>query len=173
LLTAPGIPMLFMGQEILEDKPWHDDIRFWSQFLIWWDGLSSDRAMPDFLRFVKDLIRLRRRHPALSAEGVRIPQVHERDRVIVMHRWVEGAGRDVVVVASLNETTLDGYSVEMPHAGRWHEVFNSDAYDHFPNPWVAGNAGGISADGPPGRAYPYTARIRIPANGALVFAREP
>ena len=26
LLTAPGIPMLFMGQEILEDKPWHDDI---------------------------------------------------------------------------------------------------------------------------------------------------
>ena len=173
LLTAPGIPMLFMGQEILEDKPWHDDIRFWSQFLIWWDGLSSDPAMRDFLRFVKDLIRLRRRHPALSAEGVRIPQVHEGDRVIVMHRWVEGAGRDVVVVASLNETTLDGYSVEMPHAGYWHEVFNSDAYDHFPNPWVAGNAGGISADGPSGRAYPYTARIRIPANGALVFSRYP
>ena len=36
LLTAPGIPMLFMGQEILEHKPWHDDIRFWSRFLIWW-----------------------------------------------------------------------------------------------------------------------------------------
>ena len=79
----------------------------------------------------------------------------------------------MVVVASLNETTLDGYSVEMPHAGYWHEVFNSDAYDHFPNPWVAGNAGGISADGPSGRAYPYTARIRIPANGALVFSRYP
>ncbi|MBI3463004.1 MAG: 1,4-alpha-glucan branching protein, partial [Planctomycetes bacterium] len=25
LLTAPGIPMLFMGQEFLEDKPWHND----------------------------------------------------------------------------------------------------------------------------------------------------
>ena len=99
--------------------------------------------------------------------------MHNRDRVIVMHRWVEGAGRDVVVVASLNETTLDGYSVEMPHAGHWHEVFNSDFYDHFPNPWVVGNAGGISADDPPGRAYPCTARIRIPANGAIVFARDP
>jgi 1,4-alpha-glucan branching enzyme len=172
LLTAPGIPMLFMGQEILEDKPWHDDIRFWSQFLIWWDGLSHDRAMRDFHRFVKDLIRLRRRHPALSAGGVRVPHVHNRDRVIVMHRWVEGAGRDVVVVASLNETTLDGYSVEMPHAGYWHEVFNSDFYDHFPNPWVVGNAGGISAESPPGYTYPYTARIRIPANGAVVFAHD-
>jgi 1,4-alpha-glucan branching enzyme len=25
LLTAPGIPMLFMGQEILEDKYWSDN----------------------------------------------------------------------------------------------------------------------------------------------------
>ncbi len=75
--------------------------------------------------------RLRRRHPALSADGVNVSQVHNRDRVIVMHRWVEGAGRDVVVVVSLNESTLDGYFVEMPHAGHWHEVFNSDVYDHF------------------------------------------
>jgi 1,4-alpha-glucan branching enzyme len=90
----------------------------------------------------------------------------------VMHRWVEGVGRDVVVVASLNESTLDGYPVEMPHAGPWHEVFNSDFYDHFPNPWVVGNAGAISAEDPPGRAYPYTARIRVPANGAVVFARD-
>jgi 1,4-alpha-glucan branching enzyme len=24
LLTSPGIPLIFMGQEILEDKPWND-----------------------------------------------------------------------------------------------------------------------------------------------------
>jgi 1,4-alpha-glucan branching enzyme len=171
LLTAPGIPMLFMGQEILEDKPWHDDIRFWSQFLVWWDGLSSDRAMQDFLRFVKDLVHLRRRYPALRGEGIRVSQVHEQDRIIVMHRWVEGEGRDAVVVASLNETTLEGYPVELPDPGRWHEVFNSDLYDHFPNPWVAGNGGGIDADGAAGRTYLQTARIRIAANSAIVFAR--
>lgn len=70
LLTAPGIPMLFMGQEILEDKPWHDDIRYWSQFLVWWDGLASDGAMRDFLRFTQDLIRLRRRYLGLRGEGM-------------------------------------------------------------------------------------------------------
>src|SRR5690606_19774566 len=122
--------------------------------------------------FVQDLISLRRRRSALSGEGVRVSQVHEGDRVIVMHRWVEGEGLDVVVVASLNESTLDGYSVELPHAGYWHEVFNSDLYDHFPNPWVVGNSGGVRADGPAGHIYPHTARIRIPANGSLVFARE-
>jgi 1,4-alpha-glucan branching enzyme len=162
-----------MGQEILEHQPWHDDIRFWSQFLISWDGLSSDRAMRDFLRFVQDLVSLRRRHPALFGDGIHIPQVHEHDRVIVMHRWVEREGHDVVVVASLNEATLDSYAVELPAPGHWREIFNSDLYDHFPNPWVVGNADGIWANGPAGRTYPRTARIRIPANGALVLAREP
>jgi len=104
LLTAPGIPMLFMGQEILEDKPWHEDIRFWSQFMIWWDGLSVDRSMRDFLRFTQDLIQLRRRYPALCGEGMRVPEVHNHDRIIVVHRWLEGEGRDLLVVASLNET---------------------------------------------------------------------
>jgi 1,4-alpha-glucan branching enzyme len=172
LLAAPGIPMLFMGQEILEEKPWHDDIRFWAQFRIGWDALATDPARRDFLRFVQDLVRLRRRLPALAGDGVRVPQVHEADRVIVLHRWVEGEGRDVVVVASLAETTREAYPIEMPHPGHWHEVFNSDVYDHFPNPWAAGNPGGVTADGPPGAVYPHTARLRIPANGVIVLARE-
>jgi 1,4-alpha-glucan branching enzyme len=75
-------------------------------------------------------------------------------------------------VASFNEVTLDGYPVDLPWPGRWQEVFNSDVYDHFPNPWAAGNGGSVFADGSAGKQYPYTARIRIPANGALVFARE-
>jgi 1,4-alpha-glucan branching enzyme len=53
--------------------------------------------------------------------------------------------------------------------GSWREVFNSDLYDHFPNPWVAGNNGRITADGPPGRVYPHSAWLKIPANGALVY----
>jgi 1,4-alpha-glucan branching enzyme len=99
--------------------------------------------------------------------------VHEGDRVIVMHRWVEGEGCDVVVAASLDESTLAGYPIEMPHAGHWQEVFNSDFYDHFPNPRVVGNGGAVRADGPAGRLYPCTARVTLPASGAVVFARQP
>jgi 1,4-alpha-glucan branching enzyme len=172
LMTAPGIPMLFMGQEFLEDKPWHDDVENWSQFLIWWEGVAgADPAMADFHRFTTDLVRLRRSQPALRGEGVRVPQVHEADRVLVLHRWVEGEGRDVVVVASLNEATLDGYGIALPWPGEWREVFNSDLYDGFPNPQVAGNGGRVVADGGGGGIYLASARMRIPANGAIVLAR--
>jgi 1,4-alpha-glucan branching enzyme len=173
LMTAPGIPMLFMGQEFLEDKPWHDDVENWSRFLIWWDGLARDPAMQDFLRFTRDLLRLRRARPALCGEGVRVSQVHENDRVIVVHRWVEGEGQDVVVVASLNERTHFGYPIELPWPGRWREVFNTDYYDHFPNAQVAGNGGGVNADRPGGPTYPFAAAMTIPANGAIILARGP
>jgi len=172
LLTAPGIPMLFMGEEFLEDKPWHDDVAHWAQFLIWWEGLERDGDMRDFLRFTTDLIWLRRTYPALRGEGIRVPQVHNVDRIIVMHRWVEGEGRDAVVVASFNETTLRDYAIELPWAGGWNEAFNSDFYDHFPNPSVVGNGGSVHAIEGQGRIYPATGRLTIPANGAIVLARQ-
>jgi 1,4-alpha-glucan branching enzyme len=171
LMIAPGIPMLFMGQEFLEDLPWHDDVANWSQFLMRWDLLANDRHARDFQRFASDVIHLRRREPALRAEGVSVPQVHEADRVIVMHRWVPGEGRDVVVIASFNESTLDGYAIDMPTSGTWREIFNSDFYDHFPNQWATGNAGGVLAEPARGRTLPYAARVKIPANGAVIFAR--
>src|SRR5207253_1774758 len=70
LLTAPGIPQLFMGQEFLEDKQWTD----WQgrpELLVWWAGLEgADRAMVDQHRFTRDLLWLRRSYPALCADGL-------------------------------------------------------------------------------------------------------
>ncbi|HEX4965643.1 MAG TPA: alpha amylase C-terminal domain-containing protein [Thermoanaerobaculia bacterium] len=177
LLTAPGIPMLFMGEEFLEDKPWHNDPDR-ADLLIHWGGLDAPGPMRDFLRFTRELCRLRHRHPALRGEGLNAYFDHNADRVLAFQRWVEGAGQDVIVVASLSETTYWGYSLPFPVGGLWYEVFNSDAYDSLPedggfNPGVAGNAGSVHADGPPLQGFPASARIVIPANGLLVFAREP
>ena len=101
---------------------------------------------------------------------MRVLPPDERNRVIVIHRWVEGEGRDVVVVATLSESTLEDYRVDLPWPGQWREVFNSDFYDHCPNPHVAGSGGQATADGP-GAIYPWSACLRIPANGAIVLAR--
>jgi 1,4-alpha-glucan branching enzyme len=170
LLAAPCIPMLFMGQEILEDKPWNDTPS--TDTLIWWDGLATDRAMRDHLRCTRDLVRLRRAQPALRGEPINVFHVHNDNRVIAFHRWLEGAGRDVVVVASLNESTLLGYQLGFPSGGRWLEIFNSDVYDNFVNPQVVGNGGEINADGPPMHGLPTSAAVVIPANSLLIFARD-
>ncbi len=95
----------------------------------------------------------------------------DTDRVIAFQRWVEGVGQDCVVVASLHETTWWGYRVGFPSAGRWVEVFNSDVYDGWVNPMVAGNLGEIWVDGAGMHGLLASASIVIPANGVVVFVK--
>ena len=98
--------------------------------------------------------------------------VHNRNRVIAFQRWIEGIGREVVVAASLNESTYWSYWLGFPGPGRWLEVFNSDVYDQWVNPNVQGNFGGVTADGPEWDGLPGSAAITLPANSLLVFARD-
>ena len=173
LLTAPGIPMLFMGQEFLEDKFWTDNEGAHPGHLIHWQGLESTKPMKDYFQFMKELIWLRRRHPALRGQSINVYYVHELDRIIAFHRWIEEFGRDVVVVCSLNESTFWSYELGFPQVGRWLEVFNSDVYERWVNPWTAGNHGSIIAGGAGRHGFASSASIVIPANSILVFARDP
>ncbi len=125
--------------------------------------------MVDFLRFTQDLIRLRWNQPALRGDNVNPFHVHDQNRVIAFHRWLEGTGQDVIVVATLSETTWYNYSIGFPYPGNWAEIFNSDVYDNWVNPIVAGNGGGIVASGPPMHGFSSSAAIVIPANGFVVF----
>jgi 1,4-alpha-glucan branching enzyme len=177
LLMAPGIPQLFMGQEFLEDKQWSPDPRT-SDDLIWWGGLAAaagggavDPAMANHLKFTQDAVALRMRLPALRGEGLNVFYTSDADRVIAFQRWVEGAGEDVVVVASFSESTWWGYELGFPSAGRWVEVSNSDVYDNWVNPMVAGNAGGVTADGVGMHGLAASASVVIPANGVVVFVK--
>ncbi len=172
LLTAPGIPMLFMGQEFLEDHQWSDDPTK-SANLIDWDGVRlGQQPLVDQLRFTQDVIRLRWRQPALRGPRVRVIHVHNHYRVLAFHRWLEGRGRDVLVIASLNDTTMYNYDVGFPSAGRWVEAFNSDVYDNWVNPTVEGNGGAIEATGAPLHGFEASCAIVLPANAVIVFARD-
>ena len=171
LMTAPGIPQLFMGQEFLESKQWDADPRG-PTLIAWPQNNTADRPKNDFLRFSQDLIRLRWRQPALRGDAINVFHVHDQNRVIAFERWLPGIGRNVVIAASLNESTFYGYQIGFPVGGFWYEVFNSDVYDNFVNPMVAGNGGGVTASGAPMHGLPTSASIVIPANGVVVFARD-
>jgi 1,4-alpha-glucan branching enzyme len=170
LLTAPGIPQLFMGQEFLEEKQWSWDAK--SANVPFWDGLDAapDKKMIDHLRFSRDLIRLRWNYPALRGGNVNPFHVQNQNRVIAYHRWLPSGG-DLIVVATLSDATWYNYAIGFPYAGNWTEVFNSDVYEDWVNPSVAGNGGGIFASGPPMHGFETSANIVVPANGFVVFAR--
>jgi 1,4-alpha-glucan branching enzyme len=89
--------------------------------------------------------------------------------VLVLHRWVDGAGGDVIVAASLSEQPTYGNGIGLPFTGRWHEVFNSDVYDGFPNPNPVGNGGFVQAGPAPLDGFAASALITLPANGVIVL----
>jgi 1,4-alpha-glucan branching enzyme len=172
LLAAPGIPMIFMGQEILEDKYWSDNPGQYPNTLVWWDGLQQQRPMQEHLRFMRDFLRLRRERPGLSGRYSKAYQLHDIDRVLLLLRGTGNGDDDIVVVASLNESTLRSYEIGLPHSGTWYELLNGNAYD-FTTHELVGNGGSVEASGPPHHGMPASARITIPANGVLVLGRLP
>ncbi|MGH8592218.1 MAG: alpha amylase C-terminal domain-containing protein [Gammaproteobacteria bacterium] len=171
-LTAPGIPMLFMGQEFLEDKQWSDNFEFHQRLLLHWAGLDDgDKQMLDHLRFARELIALRWRYPGLRGNGFRVVHVHDQNRVLAFHRWVDGEGHDVLVLVHLASFNRFDYQIGFPGGGEWREVFNSDVYENWVNPAAAGNGGRAFAEAQPLHDYSHSASLVLPANSVLVFAR--
>lgn len=167
-LTAAGIPHIFMGQEFLEEKQWHDQPN--SGYEIGWDLLTPARI--DFLRFTRELIATRNRLPGLKGSGINVFHAHNQNRVLAFQRWIPDVGQDVVVVASLNENNFNAYQLGFPQPGSWKEQFNSDVYDNWVNPQVVGNGGSVNATGRGMHGLPYSASIVIPANSILIFAKS-
>ena len=114
-LTAPGIPMLFMGQEFLEDKQWADDFVSHRDLLLYWAGLDQgDKQMLDHVRFTSELLHFAADLRRLRGQGFRVVHVHDQNRVLAFHRWVEGEGHDVIVVVHLANFTRVGYDLGIP-----------------------------------------------------------
>jgi 1,4-alpha-glucan branching enzyme len=168
LMTGPGMPLLFMGEELLEFRPWHDTPGFHPGTLINWDELGKVKAVGDFFLFCKELIALRRRLKALRVGSSRPYHAPRGNRVVAFHRWVEFEGHDVVVAASLNETTYRDYVLGFPRPGAWAEVFNSAVYENFFHPPYDGN-GPFRADGAPHESMPHSASVVLPALSLVVF----
>lgn len=122
VFTAPGIPMIFQGQEFLEDGYFQDTVP-----LDW----ARRQAFSGINLLYRDLIRLRRnwfnQTRGLRGQHLNVHHVNNTDKVIAFHRWENGGpGDDVIVVANFADRSYDSYTLGMPRAGQWHVRFNSD-----------------------------------------------
>jgi 1,4-alpha-glucan branching enzyme len=118
-LTSPGIPMLFQGQEFLEDEWFRDTVP------LDWDRAEQFR---DIVRLTRDLIGLRRNATGQTAglAGSRSWLLHLDDsaKTIAWARATEDHSVAVVVNASVEARDV---TIGLPHTGRWAVRFNSDA----------------------------------------------
>ncbi len=102
VFTAPGIPMIFQGQEFLEDGWFRDAVPL--------DWGKAER-FAGIVALYRDLARLRRNWfdttRGLKGQGIDVHHVNDRDKVIAFHRWDRGGpGDDVIVLLELRRRRL-------------------------------------------------------------------
>ena len=129
VLTSPGIPMLFQGQELLEDRWFHD------KDPIDWSRVEDEHGI---LGMYRDLIALRRNRSGvtrgLCGQNIRLCRFDYGAKLIAFHRWDQQGPMDsVMVVVNMTNENRDEYVIGFPRAGLWKTRFNSDSYNYGQN----------------------------------------
>lgn len=123
LMTSPGIPMIFMGQEFLEYAPWNDGLGY----ALDWNRVNAFKGIVELYR---RLIQLRRNFDnntrGLSGNNTDVYWVDPAGVIIYRRYDSGGPGDDVIVVANLTDRTYSSYNVGFPQGGTWYLRFNSD-----------------------------------------------
>jgi 1,4-alpha-glucan branching enzyme len=121
LLTTPGVPMLFQGQEFMEGGSFSD-----------WQALDWEKAAKHagIIQAYTDLIALRKNASGFSAGltsgDINIMNFDEDNKVIAYHRWKNGGpGDDVVVIVNFGDKLHADYLLGLPRNGNWRVRFNS------------------------------------------------
>lgn len=127
MLTSPGMPMLFQGQEMLEDWDFSDSTP------LRWDRTNTYAGIT---RAYSTLVRARRNLDGhldgLKGSETAFYKMDEGNKVLAYHRYPwnsHGENIDVFVIANFSNTswTNDTYEFDFPYAGSWTVRFNSDA----------------------------------------------
>jgi 1,4-alpha-glucan branching enzyme len=167
LFTAPGIPMLFQGQEFLEDQYFRDTVP------LDWSKLHTYAGIQTLYR---DLIRLRRnwfnQTRGLRGQHLNVHHVNNMDKVIAYHRWDNGGpGDDVMVVANCANRSYGSYTLGFPRAGRWRVRLNSDWQGYSAD---FGNQLGYDTVAGPGPmdAMPFQANVGLGPYSVLILSQD-
>ncbi|WP_030749581.1 alpha-amylase family glycosyl hydrolase [Streptomyces sp. NRRL S-31] len=167
LLTAPGIPMLFQGQEFLEDRTFDD------RTPLDWDKRERHRGI---VQLYTDLVALRRDrdHTTAGLRGDQVDVYHcnDTDKVIAFHRYAGGGPRDsTVVVLNFGNRRYDGYRVGLPRAGGWRVRFNSDWSGYDPefddSPSLDTHTDGTARDG-----QPWSGAVGVGPYSAVILSQD-
>jgi 1,4-alpha-glucan branching enzyme len=117
VLTAPGIPMLFQGQEMLDPRPFD----FGQATYMDWSLAQSHAGI---VKMYHDLIALRLNRAGktagLTENRLDIFHMDDQIKTLAYLRYGDSkSGDDVVVVANFSGQALPALKVGFPHAGLW------------------------------------------------------
>lgn len=165
VLTAPGIPMLFQGQEFLEGEWFRDDVP------LDWHLREDYRGI---VRLYRDLIALRLNRKGetrgLSGQHVSVLHVNDAANVIAFHRWDRhGPGDDVVVLMNFASEARGDYQIGLPAAGLWRLHLNSDS-GFYSAEFANGRGDDLTAVTEAYDGQPASAVAQLPPYSLLIYS---
>ena len=163
VMTSPGTPMVWQGQEVLETNPFSD-----TRPMDW----ARTNLQAGNWRLYRDLIRLRRNLDGgaggLRGDSASVYQLDNANKLIAYGRRDEAApASDVAVVANFANTARSNHPVRFPAAGAWHALFNSDSSEYAADYGDVGSVEVVASGEPP------TGPVTIGRYSALVFSQTP
>lgn len=167
LFTSPGIPMIYQGQEFLDQNT------FDPQLPLDWNQLTLH---PGIHLLYKDLIGLRLNRSG-KTKGLKKGQINVHNsndvkKLLGFHRWeLGGPGDDVIVLANFSSSTYIDHELGFPAPGTWHVRFNSDSTFYSGD---FGNAGSaiVQANGPAKHGMPQSGKVTIGPYSALIMSQN-
>ncbi len=161
--TAPGVPMLFQGQEMLENQ------QFSSGRPVDWTKTNTYSAI---VKCYHDLIGLRRNFaggvPGLKGSQISFLKVDTGNQLIAYRRWAgSNSTQDSIVIGNLAGITRTNYSLSLPRTGTWYVHFNSDSTNYSSD---YGNIGPIQITA---TGISATASVTIAPYSLLILSQTP
>ena len=122
-LTAPGIPMLFQGQEFMEDSYFQDTVE------LNWEKLERHKGIS---RLVSDLIKLRtgeiEGYDGLRQQAIEIIHLNNDSKVLAYLRGEENS--KVLIVINFSNTDYTEYNLSLEELSNWKLRLNTVAKEY-------------------------------------------
>ena len=167
-MTAPGIPMLFQGQALLEDKWFSDnDPLDWSR-LDRFDGV---------VQMHRDLIRLRRNiegnSRGLQGGHTQVLTANDNDKVLAFLRWYDDPNEDgVLVILNFSNQAYDGYAIGLDRPRDFGLCFNGDWSGYTEYNTDEPTSGYLATEEVEQDGKPHRVLVNIGPYGAYVYGRN-
>lgn len=166
LFTSPGVPLIFQGQEFVENEALAPNLP-----LQW--GLVSQFASIRKLWATLALERSNSRGhtPNLTGDGLNIYEVDNTNKLIAYERFDSQTSGMVVVVANFTGNAEENVTVGLPASGTWITRFNSDSTIYSPTFGGIGSTT-VKASAKAFSGMPYSGSLTIGPYSLIILSQQ-
>ena len=165
VMTAPGIPMIFQGQEFMEDEYFQDSV-----------GLDWEKyeKLKGIGRLASDLIGLRTglhgNTNGLRGQQTEIIHLNQDTKILAYKRMNDGEDQQpVLVVLNFGNKDYENYGIGILEGMQWQLRFNS-TWKGYDEDFSDMEVDGMHTEEKSTDEKAWTGEINIPAYGAQIYS---